>query len=178
MGVTGLSEPIVRLGIILYLFSTCCIAVEGSTKPSIVLFGDSLSDNGNGYAAFVKFILSTNQANFRYALQCAQHTVCTITSKSFRSIVPIAAFPIVPQQPDVFLMCLQTYPEEPYYMGRWSNGPTWIEVAASQLGADLTDYGAGGATSGSVPARERKPHCTHRPDPRVFTYWMQHYWIC
>ena len=38
---------------------------------------------------------------------------------------------------------LQTYPESPYYNGRWSNGPTWIEVAASLLGASLTDYGAG-----------------------------------
>lgn len=41
-------------------------------------------------------------------------------------------------------------------MGRWSNGPTWIEVAASLLGVSLTDYGGGGATTGSVPAR--KPH--------------------
>jgi hypothetical protein len=39
-------------------------------------------------------------------------------------------------------------------MGHWSNGPTWIEVAASQLGADLTDYGAAVATTGSVLARE------------------------
>ena len=43
-------------------------------------------------------------------------------------------------------------------MGHWSNGPTWIEVAASQLGADLTDYGAAGATTGSVPAREFQGH--------------------
>ena len=43
-------------------------------------------------------------------------------------------------------------------MGRWSNGPTWIEVAASLLGVSLTDYGGGGATTGSVPAR--KPHST------------------
>ncbi len=39
-------------------------------------------------------------------------------------------------------------------MGRWSNGPTWIEVAASLLGVSLTDYGGGGATTGSVPARK------------------------
>ena len=36
---------------------------------------------------------------------------------------------------------LQTYPEEPYYKGRWSNGPTWIEIAASMLAVPLTDYG-------------------------------------
>ena len=40
-------------------------------------------------------------------------------------------------------------------MGRWSNGPTWIEVAASLLGVSLTDFGGGGATTGSVPARKR-----------------------
>lgn len=39
-------------------------------------------------------------------------------------------------------------------MGRWSNGPTWIEFAASLLGVSLTDYGGGGATTGSVPARK------------------------
>ena len=49
---------------------------------------------------------------------------------------------------------MQTYPEEPYYKGRWSNGLTWIEVAATRLGVKLEDYGAGGATTGSVPARE------------------------
>ena len=48
---------------------------------------------------------------------------------------------------------MQTFPESPYYEGRWSNGPTWIEVVASSLGISLTDYGAGGATTGSAPAR-------------------------
>ena len=51
----------------------------------------------------------------------------------------------------------QTFPEAPYYNGRWSNGPTWIEVASAKMGVSLTDYGAGGATTGSAPARE----CNH-----------------
>ena len=41
------------------------LVVQGSSKQSIDLFGDSLSDNGNGYAGFAKFILRTNQASFR-----------------------------------------------------------------------------------------------------------------
>lgn len=49
---------------------------------------------------------------------------------------------------------MQTYPQAPYYEGRWSNGPTWIEIAARQLGVNLTDYGAAGATTGIVPARK------------------------
>ncbi|KAK9811935.1 hypothetical protein WJX73_000849 [Symbiochloris irregularis] len=73
----------------------------------IVFFGDSLSDNGNGYAATAKFVLRTTE----------------------------------------------TYPEAPYFRGRWSNGPVWIEVAAQMLGANLTDYAAGGATSGAAPAQ-------------------------
>lgn len=49
---------------------------------------------------------------------------------------------------------MQTYPQSPYYQGRWSNGPVWIEIAARQLGVNLTDFGAAGATTGVVPARE------------------------
>ena len=46
---------------------------------------------------------------------------------------------------------LQTYPEPPgYYLGRFSNGETWIEVAAKQLGVKLSNYAAGGATTGIV----------------------------
>lgn len=49
---------------------------------------------------------------------------------------------------------MQTYPQAPYYNGRWSNGPTWIEVAAMELGVNLNDYAVGGATSGSGGSRE------------------------
>ena len=39
----------------------CYSAVRGASTDSIVLFGDSLSDNGNGYARNAKFVLRTNQ---------------------------------------------------------------------------------------------------------------------
>ncbi len=39
----------------------CYSAVKGAWTDSIVLFGDSLSDNGNGYAGNAKFVLRTNQ---------------------------------------------------------------------------------------------------------------------
>ena len=55
---------------------------------------------------------------------------------------------------------VQTYPQAPYYEGRWSNGPVWIEVAAQQLGVRLTDFAAAGATSGVVPARAFLPPYT------------------
>ena len=45
---------------------------------------------------------------------------------------------------------MQTYPQPPYYEGRFSNGPTWIEVAARQLSVGLANYAAGGATTGVV----------------------------
>ena len=44
----------------IFLWS-CSTAVRGSSPDAIVLFGDSLSDNGNGYAGNAKFILRTNQ---------------------------------------------------------------------------------------------------------------------
>ena len=39
------------------------IILHCSAAPSIVQFGDSLSDNGNGYAGNAKFVLRTNQAS-------------------------------------------------------------------------------------------------------------------
>ncbi len=40
-------------------------------------------------------------------------------------------------------------PAEPYYQGRFSNGPVAVEVMSSQLGLTLTDYAVGGAKTGS-----------------------------
>ena len=116
----------------LALIALSHIALRCSAAPEIVLFGDSLSDNGNGYAGNAKFVLRTNQAS------------------SHRPIWKIVKPPLLAwgahlllRFPDLYQLSLQTYPESPYYSGRWSNGPTWIEVAASLLGASLTDYGAG-----------------------------------
>ena len=40
-------------------------AADGLSPDGIVLFGDSLSDNGNDFAGNVKFVLRTNQARTR-----------------------------------------------------------------------------------------------------------------
>lgn len=42
----------------------------------------------------------------------------------------------------------QHLPGELYWQGRWSNGPTAVEVLAQRLDAQLTDYAVGGAKSG------------------------------
>lgn len=47
----------------LALITLSHIVIQCSSAPSVVLFGDSLSDNGNGYAGNAKFILRTNQAS-------------------------------------------------------------------------------------------------------------------
>lgn len=60
----------------LILFLTCCGAINGSTMDSIVLFGDSLSDNGNGYAGNAKFVLRTNQV-MALANTCTLHFTLT-----------------------------------------------------------------------------------------------------
>ena len=49
----------------LLLFISCYSAAKGLSTDGIVLFGDSLSDNGNGFAGNVKFVLRTNQARRR-----------------------------------------------------------------------------------------------------------------
>lgn len=49
----------------LSLFIAFYGVVEGASSQSIVLFGDSLSDNGDGYAGNAMFVLRTNEAILR-----------------------------------------------------------------------------------------------------------------
>ncbi|KAJ3178443.1 hypothetical protein HDU87_003517 [Geranomyces variabilis] len=77
-----------------YAFPACSAPGPGS----FVVFGDSLSDNGNLWA---------------------------FTNRSYP-------------------------PSPPYFSGRFSNGPTWIELVAEKHGAALADLAWGGATSDSV----------------------------
>ncbi|KAI8593842.1 GDSL lipase/esterase [Geranomyces variabilis] len=72
---------------------TCTAPVSG--PGPFVVFGDSLSDNGNLWA---------------------------FTNRSYP-------------------------PSPPYYSGRFSNGPTWIELVAEKHGVALADLAWGGATS-------------------------------
>ena len=72
-------------------------AGRANAFSQVVAFGDSLSDNGNIYAA---------------------------TGNLF--------------------------PPAPYFNGRFSNGPVWVETLAGSLGVGLTDYAVGGATTGTV----------------------------
>ena len=41
-------------------FTAHIIAVEGSLSNNIVTFGDSYSDNGQGFAEYARFVLRTN----------------------------------------------------------------------------------------------------------------------
>lgn len=41
------------------------------------------------------------------------------------------------------------FPPSPYFEGRFSNGPVWVEQLANRLGVTLSDYAFGGATTGS-----------------------------
>lgn len=68
----------------------------------VIVFGDSLSDNGNIY-------------NLTESL----HKV-------------ISSIPVIPKDP-------------PYYQGRFSNGPVWVEDLAQGLQVPLVDYAYGGS---------------------------------
>jgi phospholipase/lecithinase/hemolysin len=68
----------------------------------IIVFGDSLSDNGN---------------------------IFSLTSKAHKIF---SSVPITPKNP-------------PYFDGRFSNGPVWIDVLAAAMNVPLVDYAYGGA---------------------------------
>lgn len=82
-------------------FLVISATAQAAPYTSIYMFGDSLSDNGNFYAALS------------------------------------AAGEPVPPSP-------------PYYMGRFSNGPVWVEDLATSLGIPLFNYAYGGATTGTT----------------------------
>src|SRR5437588_8056906 len=45
------------------------------------------------------------------------------------------------------LFALTGFPPAPYYMGRFSNGPVWVEDLAQYLDVPLDDYAFGGANT-------------------------------
>ena len=50
---------VIHVGFVAAAFLALCAA--SCSGQSIALFGDSLSDNGNGYAANAKFVLQTSE---------------------------------------------------------------------------------------------------------------------
>lgn len=78
------------------------------TIDKIIVFGDSLSDNGNLYS---------------------------IATKAHATIPGV---PVIPKNP-------------PYYEGRFTNGPVWVETLAKNLNVPLSDYAYGGSWSESFP---------------------------
>jgi len=69
------------------------------------------------------------------------------------------------------------FPGPPYWQGRFSNGPVWVERMAEQLEippARFVDLAVGGATSGDVLAYQVLPFLTtvgDVPDDTLVTYW-------
>lgn len=51
---------------------------------------------------------------------------------------------------NVFTASLNTFPPFPYYQGRFSNGPVWVEYLANDWGVQLSNFAYGGATTGKV----------------------------
>lgn len=61
----SLCQPTMNFLVYLGLLIAFYGVVEGASSQSTVLFGDSLSDNGNGYAGNAMFVLRTNEAILR-----------------------------------------------------------------------------------------------------------------
>ncbi len=110
------------------LISLIAAASAGTTLASagnftdLVVFGDSLSDNGNYYAMY-------------------------------------------------------GYPPPPYWEGRFSNGPVWVEQMANHLGlesAAISDRAVAGALTTNVLSLQIRPYLVEKgaADPRaLYVYW-------
>lgn len=94
---------------LLIAFQFCLFApiAHALVIDKIVIFGDSMSDNGNLYTL----------------------------SSSAAKVIPLV--PVVPKDP-------------PYFKGRFSNGPIWVENLAKAMNVQLADYAYGGAWVESV----------------------------
>jgi phospholipase/lecithinase/hemolysin len=86
----------------LFFLLLCCLLNVAYAYDRLVVFGDSLSDNGNVYK------LTSSVHSYLYFV------------------------PIIPKNP-------------PYYEGRFSNGPVWVEDLAQLMNIPLDDYAYGGA---------------------------------
>lgn len=91
-----------RSTVLLYL----AVAQTLGAEASLIAFGNSYSDTGQGANVAVHAALGITQLNSDY------------------------------------------FPAAPYYQGRFSNGPIYLETAASALGDVLNSFAAGGATVG------------------------------
>lgn len=100
-GVKIMSERI-RRALTFILLNIFFYAGHALSFDKIVMFGDSLSDNGNMYDY----------------------------SKMIHKLFPSS--PIYPKSP-------------PYYQGRFTNGPVWVEYLAQFLNVPLENYAYGGA---------------------------------
>jgi phospholipase/lecithinase/hemolysin len=94
------------------------LTAYATTIKKIVVFGDSLSDNGNIYAATTAGSWLSEKLCQDLGISCSK-------------------LPIIPQSP-------------PYYQGRFSNGPVWIEdisqmMNLTQTVTQFSDYAFGGA---------------------------------
>jgi len=101
--------------------SLACAAEASPIFNNLVVFGDSLSDNGNYYA---------------------------LTG---------GASP----------------PSPPYFQGRWSNGPVWVEHLAGSLGVPLIDRAVAGATTRDVYDDQIVPFTTPGsiPPDALYVVW-------
>ncbi|KAL3130995.1 hypothetical protein ABBQ38_000319 [Trebouxia sp. C0009 RCD-2024] len=90
------------------LLLVCVVASQCTgTVASLIAFGDSYSDNGQGANKAVQAALGTTQENSGY------------------------------------------FPRPPYYQGRFSNGPNWLDIVAATVSNTLDSYAAGGAVTGA-----------------------------
>ena len=116
-----------------------CVVVSQCTGTcaSLIAFGDSYSDAGQGANEAVQAALGTTQVGYsKYRVACRnrlQHEVTSAVCETRDDLQENSGY----------------YPRPPYYQGRFSNGPIYLETAAATVSNTLDSYAAGGAVTGA-----------------------------
>ena len=109
-----------------------CVAASqcNGILASLVAFGNSFSDDGNGANVAVHEALGTTQV--------IQHRVAKRATTAVFNV-----------NEDDVQEASGYFPREPYQQGRFSNGPIYLETAAASVGTNLESFATGAAVTGA-----------------------------
>ncbi|KAJ3118159.1 hypothetical protein HK100_000663 [Physocladia obscura] len=124
--------------------STTKVPYVGPTNvPETNLYSSALAVS-NSYLSASMALISTRAILFTAAVA----TMSSVMAGSFLDIISFGDS--LSDTGNLFKLDLGIYPPAPYYKGRFSNGPVWVEYLTSFVNATLHDFAFGGSCATNV----------------------------